>query len=89
VALGFERHHYHQPANATRKYDWPTVAALLKETEAATGSVYSGWKGGEYVMTETTAIWVANPGDASGLALVGIDGEPDDPCPTLRTRWAQ
>lgn len=42
---------------------------LLKD---AVGKTFTGWKGGEYYMTERTPVWVANPRNAGSTAVVGV-----------------
>lgn len=52
---------------------WPEakdVAALLQE---AIGSVFTGYKGGEYRMTADTPLWVDRWGDHSGTGIVAIE----------------
>lgn len=49
-----------------------TVADVLSEARAAMGKVFEGYKGGDYVMGERTAMWVADYGDC-GDALVSIE----------------
>ena len=48
------------------------VAELLAKAEAAVGKTYEGWKGGDYVMTRSTPLWVANPGCTGSTAIVGV-----------------
>lgn len=54
------------------KYPNPTVAKVLEWCEAAVGKTFTGYKGGDYVMTERTPVWVANYGEAGGTAIVGV-----------------
>ena len=51
-----------------------TVATLLEELRGALapGKTYGGWKGGDYRMTRDTPVWVDNPGESSGTAIVGL-----------------
>lgn len=49
-----------------------TVADLIAECEEADGATYEGYKGGDYQMTGSTPLWVANYGDATGTALIGV-----------------
>jgi hypothetical protein len=55
---------------ANQGYD--TVADFLRDLEKAVGADFQGWKGGDYVMTRSTPVWVANSGDANNTAVVGI-----------------
>ena len=45
---------------------------FLTELKSAIGKEFTGWKGGEYTMSEDTPVWVSNPGNASNTAIVGI-----------------
>jgi len=44
-----------------------TVENMLLDAEEALGGVYPGYKGGEYMMTEKTAVWISNYGDTGEL----------------------
>lgn len=54
----------------------PSVNRLSKEVlekcKAAMGKVFTGYKGGDYVMGARTPLWVANYGDC-GKKLMGIN----------------
>lgn len=54
-----------------------TAAELLTAASAAKGKVFQGYKGGDYLMTGDTAVWFAEYGYASGIAIVGVDHEGD------------
>lgn len=58
--LYFERHEGVRPA-----------VELLAECKAAMGQVFTGYKGGEYVMGELTPLWVASYGYC-GLKLMAV-----------------
>ena len=45
---------------------------LLQHLKDGIGKKYTGWKGGEYTMSEDTPVWVANSGNAGSTAIVGI-----------------
>lgn len=49
-----------------------TVAAWLEKLRGAIGETYSGYKGGDYVMSEATPMWASNYGNADHCAIVGI-----------------
>lgn len=49
-----------------------TVAGLRGVLCAAVGEVFTGYKGGGYVMTEETPLWVSPWGEASGLRVCGV-----------------
>ena len=54
-----------------------TAAALLEQCRAAMGRVFEGYKGGDYVMGETTPVWIAHYGttcDAKKLIALNADG---------------
>ena len=59
--LAFENSGGNQPAGK-----------LLDECKKAMGAVFEGYKGGDYVMGESTPIWVAEYG-CCGEKIVGID----------------
>lgn len=40
--------------------------------EDAIGSTYTGWKGGDFIMTADTPVWVANDGNVGNTGVVGI-----------------
>jgi hypothetical protein len=52
--------------------DDPTVAELLKMCEDADGKDFTGYKGGTYTMDRDTVVWVANPNESGGTAIVDI-----------------
>lgn len=39
-----------------------TVAAMLADARSAVGATYTGWKGGEYTMSENTPVHIAVEG---------------------------
>lgn len=64
LAVGFS----HEEGNTVRKF--------LDECRAAVGKVFTGYKGGDYVMRENTPIWVSNYSETSNTVVVGVeDGE--------------
>lgn len=50
---------------------------LLKVAESCMGRVFTGYKGGDYLMGERTPLWMAEYGDASDLRLVGLNAGHD------------
>ncbi len=50
----------------------PTLEAFLTRLKKAVGGTFYGWKGGDYRMTEDTPIWVAEHGNTSETAIVGV-----------------
>lgn len=49
-----------------------TAGALLKQCRDAYGKTFQGYKGGDYVMTESTPMWVAQYGECHSTAIVGV-----------------
>lgn len=49
-----------------------TVAKILKECGAAMGTVFTGYKGGDYVMGANTPLWLACYG-LCGKKIIGIN----------------
>lgn len=47
------------------------AAELLSECKAAMGQVFTGYKGGDYVMGALTPVWVANYG-CGGVKLITL-----------------
>ena len=68
LALGFDASGH----GFTNSNDFPTVAEILKKAEDALGSEFTGWKGGDFTMYDTTPLWMDNYGDWSSTAIVGI-----------------
>lgn len=52
-----------------------TVSKFIQLLKDAVGQTFTGWKGGEFVMTEYTPIWISNPGEACYTAVLGIRDE--------------
>ncbi len=46
---------------------------VLSSAMSALGSTYEGWKGGNYVMTEKTPLWISAQGENWGIAIVGLE----------------
>lgn len=61
LALGFEE-----------SGDEPTVTEFTQMLKAAIGKTFTGWKGGEFTMSEHTPVWVANPGNSGSTAVIDI-----------------
>jgi hypothetical protein len=53
-------------------YQKVTVSELIKGAVECLGKRFTGYKGGEYVMSGETTLWVANRGEAGRTAIVGI-----------------
>jgi hypothetical protein len=63
LALGYE------PLPAVGIFD----LELYEKLYGAIGELFEGYKGGSYCATRDTPVWIDNPGDMSGLAIVGVD----------------
>lgn len=63
IALGHGPFNYPEPV---------TRDLLIARTLAAIGMTFSGYKGGEYIMTADTPVWVANASNPSGYALTRV-----------------
>lgn len=49
-----------------------TVSALLAECRQCMGRVFTGYKGGDFMMGAITPLWVSEYGEASGMRLMAI-----------------
>lgn len=49
--------------------------AIISHLEQAYLILFDGYKGGNYRMTKDTPVWIADWGDNSGLAVVGVEAE--------------
>ena len=70
-----------------RVYPDPMVAVVLKDLKAAVGKTFMGYKGGAYMMTRESRVWVANYGNVSDTAITGI--EDYEGTTILRTAWME
>lgn len=62
LALGYDDDHQAQM----------TVGELLGEMRQAVGRIYTGYKGGDYMMSRETPVWAANYGRAPSTGIVGV-----------------
>lgn len=46
-----------------------TVEQLLKMAKKCIGKTFTGWKGGDFVMDETTPLWISNLGKCSDIVI--------------------
>ena len=44
----------------------------LKINGKAVTEEFTGWKGGEFEMDESTPVWVANPGDSGNTGIIDV-----------------
>ena len=47
------------------------VGVVLEECKLAMGRTFCGWKGGEFMMGDSTPVWIAERGDC-GIKLIDI-----------------
>ena len=59
-------------------HNYPTVGAFKKRLQEAVGQTFFGWKGGEYVMTRDTPLWVARRGTVGHTIITGVLREYED-----------
>lgn len=52
--------------------EYPTVQEVIDMLENAIGKDFEGYKGGSYTMSVASPVWVANYGEASGVAVVDV-----------------
>ena len=50
-----------------------SVRDLLDVLRPALGATFTGYKGGKYVVEQDTPLWQAEPGDASSVAIIGLE----------------
>lgn len=62
---------YAQLTLPTAREPW-TVKELLKDARGAVGSVYTGYKGGDYVMDESTPVWADDYGRCTYRMPTGV-----------------
>lgn len=79
VCFGSYRGYYRYLAISYQEHDWrkenseTTVGKLLKEAEKVLGKTLTGYKGGDFLMTEKTPLFVSNYGDSEGVGVVAIN----------------
>jgi hypothetical protein len=66
-ALGWEPTGYDGDARP------PEAEALIEQLEGAIGTIFTGWKGGDYRYNGDETLWVANPGSSTGNFITGLD----------------
>jgi hypothetical protein len=49
-----------------------SVGELLDMLKDADGKTFTGYKGGDYVMSLSTPVWVANHNESGGTAIVDV-----------------
>lgn len=53
--------------------DIDTVGELLKEAKACIGKTFTGYKGGDFTMDETTPLWVSDYGRVTDMAIEKVE----------------
>lgn len=69
------RGYYYELAICYKKGSFPTtntVGSFLGELRATVGKTFEGYKGGDFVMTRETPLWVANYSETGYTAVVGL-----------------
>lgn len=51
---------------------WPKIGDVIDVFKGAIGTTYTGYKGGDFTMNESTPVWVANYGDVGNTAIVDV-----------------
>ena len=49
-----------------------TITEFIELLKDAVLKPFTGWKGGEFIMSDDTPVWVSNYGNASDTAITGI-----------------
>jgi len=49
------------------------VSGVIRLLEFAIGQEFTGYKGGEFVMSRSTRVWVSEYGSASGLSVYAVE----------------
>jgi len=60
---------YYEDLYIDRSDELQTVGAVRQMLESAVGEEFTGYKGGEFVMTKMTMVWVAEYGNSSGIGI--------------------
>lgn len=50
----------------------PKVSDIVKLCKDAVGKYFTGYKGGDYLMTEQTPLWVSNYSESGDTAIVDV-----------------
>ena len=70
--VGSYRGYYEDLAIGYKRGAECTVATLLLMLQDIDGKTLTGWKGGDYIMDSDTILWMANPGESCGMAIVDV-----------------
>jgi hypothetical protein len=61
-----------------KEVEWslrPKLADFITLLESTVGQSFEGYKGGDFVMGESTPVWVANYGEAGSTGVIGLATE--------------
>ena len=51
------------------------IKAFIEMLKEAVGKTYAGYKGGDYLMSENTPVWVDHYGDSGHTGIIGVEGD--------------
>ncbi len=66
---------YSELAITPEQLDWdkrPKLTDVITRMKDCVGAEFTGWKGGEYIMDESTPVWVAEDGRSGNTGIVGL-----------------
>ena len=72
VWMGSWRGVYSQFAISHEPGEGADAEAFLQSLESCIGRTFYGWKGGEFLMDESTPVWVDNSGQSHSTRVVGV-----------------
>ncbi len=52
--------------------DGPKLSEFIRMLQGALGKTFYGYKGGDFVMSPTTPVWVANYGNSGNTAVIEV-----------------
>jgi hypothetical protein len=55
-----------------------TVGKVLQNARSAVGAPFTGYKGGEFRMTQQTFVWADAYGECPGRAVIGVERRDDE-----------
>jgi hypothetical protein len=71
-SLGSYRGYYDHLALGFVAFNTTKLSELIVDLKSTSGKTFEGWKGGMYRMDLDTPLWVANAGEATHTAIVGM-----------------
>lgn len=79
IKLGFTRPHSYRGYYEDLAFELRgnvTIGAMLADAKSALGATFTGWKGGDYVMSEWTQTWIVTErgdlGESLGALLLSL-----------------